>query len=78
MPGNRQMETHIGPGGEIRIIAERGVKTAPDPLLIRWGGAYRRIPCRTGLYGVACFQNIETVIRIVWPQRFQWLNNILF
>jgi hypothetical protein len=36
------------------------------------------MPCRAGFDGVARFQDIKAVVRIVLHQRFQRLNNVLF
>ncbi len=72
------MKAHVGLGGEIRVFAERRIKAESDFLFVGNGGTHGGVPGRTGFNGVAGFQNVETVVRIVRQQGFQRLYDILF
>ena len=55
--GNRQMKTHVGLRGEIRVVAlgklQHRVEAVAQLFFILRGGAQRRIPRGAGFNGVA-------------------------
>ena len=72
------MKANVCLRGEIWIFALCGLETESDLLFVGSSGTHSCMPGGAGFDGVAGFQNIETVIRIVRQQGFQRLNDVLF
>ena len=75
--GDRQVKADIRLRGDIRVFTLGRFKAQTNFFFIGVGGAHRRVPRGAGFDGVASFEDIEAVVRVIGQQRLQRLDDVL-
>lgn len=75
--GDRQVKADIRLRGDIRVFTLGRFKAQTNFFFIGVGGAHRRVPRGAGFDGVAGFEDIEAVVRVIGQQRLQRLDDVL-
>ena len=75
--GDGQMEADIRLRGDIRIFTLGRFKAQTNFFFIGVGGPHRCVPRGAGLDGVAGFEDVEAVVRVIGQQRLQRLDDVL-